>query len=191
MAKKEETRKRIMKIALNLFSEQGYYSTTTKEIAKQAGINEITLFRHFGTKENLFQETTDQYVKAIDIKNEISRLKKQDFEESIIEIARDYLEFCFQNEKLYKIQMRLTDDERDFVKLKLSRGFAYELCDYFKMLKDKGDIKGEPETMAVTFIDSILGAFTIYVLSANTFTDIDIHDLVDEHAKQFANYYRV
>ncbi len=191
MSKKEETREKIMNIALKLFSEQGYYSTTTKEIAKQANINEITLFRHFGTKENLFQDTTDVYVHNIDIKSEINRLIKQDFEESIVEIARDYLEFCFKNKQIYKIQMRLKDDESSFVRLKLSREFVSELELYFDHLIADKIICGDSHMMAVSLIDSILGAFTIYVLTDNTFTSIPIEDLVEEHALQFANYYKV
>lgn len=191
MVKKEETRLRIMDNALRLFSEKGYYLTTTKEIAKEAGVNEITLFRHFGSKENLFQETTEFYVHSIDLQSEIKRLIKQDFQESIIEISRDYLDFCFQNEKLYKIQMRLKDDEKNFVRLKLSRGFVTELEIYFRHLIDEGKIKGNPHKMAVTLIDSILGAFTIYVLTNNSFTKISIYELVSEHALQFANYYKV
>lgn len=189
MSKKLETRNKILKIALKLFSEQGYYVTTTKQIAQEAGINEITLFRHFGTKENLFQETTLNYVKDINIKNEIDRLKKEDFKESILEIAKGYLEFCFKNEKLYRIQMRLTDDEKDFVKLKLSREYVHVLESYFEELLDKGVVDGDPYLMSITLINSILGSFTVYVLSDNTFMKVPIEEIVEEQARQFAEYY--
>lgn len=190
MSKKLETRRKIMDIALKLFSEQGYYATTTKQIAQAAELNEITLFRHFGTKENLFQETTFSYVKEINIKSEIDRLKKQDFTESIIEISKDYLEFCYKNKKLYKIQMRLSDDEKDFIRLKLSREFIIVLEDYFTDLLNRGIIDGNPHIMAVTLINSILGSFTVYVLTNNSFTHVSLDVLVEEHAKQFANYYK-
>ena len=49
-----ETSEKIMKVSLKLFSEQGYYPTTTKQIAEEAGVNELTIFRHFGSKSNLF-----------------------------------------------------------------------------------------------------------------------------------------
>lgn len=190
MGKKEETRKKIMDIALKLFSEQGYYGTTTKMIAQEAGINEITLFRHFGSKENLFQETTESYVRGIDIKNEVHRLIRQDFAESIMEISKDYLDFCYQNEQMYKIQMRLSDEEQQFTRLKLSRVFVAELEAYFSELLLSGKIHGDPHKMAVTLIDSILGAFTIYVMTNNTFSNTPLEMLVEEHAKQFAAYYR-
>lgn len=190
MTKKEATRIRIMKEALRLFSKQGYYQTTTKQISLEAEVNEITLFRHFGTKEKLFQETTSYYVEEINIKTEIGRLIRQDFEESILEIARDYLDFCFKNKKLYKIQMRLPDEMTDFVRLKLSRGFKKELEEYFTRLVEADQINGNPVMMSVVFINCMLGAFTVYLLTGDTFSSIPIEKVIDEQAKQFASFYR-
>lgn len=190
MSRKQKTRERIMKAALELFSKQGYFKTTTREIADLAEINELTLFRHFGTKENLFQQTTQAYVQDINIKGEIEQFKNQPFEDSIREIALDYLEFCQQNTQLYKIQMHLSDNMKDFVRLKLSRGYQIELKEYFTELKNEDKINGNPEKMSVILINSILGAFTIYVLTNNTFTDIPLEALVVEQADQFAQYYK-
>lgn len=191
MSKKDETRIKIMSIALKLFSRQGYAKATTKQIAEEAGVNEITLFRHFGNKENLFHETLEHYVVEMHLDDEISRLVSQDFEKSMCEVAADYLEFCKRNKNLYKIQMRLPDDMKKFVKLKMSRGFKRELIKYFQQLKEEGIVKGEPETMAATFINSILGAYTIYLLSNDTFSSTPIEELVQEHARQFVSCYRV
>ena len=47
------SRERIVKSALSLFSANGITSTTTKEIAEGAGVNEVTLFRQFGSKQGL------------------------------------------------------------------------------------------------------------------------------------------
>ena len=35
--------------------ERGYVRATTRAIAEAAGVNEVTLFRHFGSKRNLLQ----------------------------------------------------------------------------------------------------------------------------------------
>lgn len=189
MNEKNDTRSKIMHVALKLFSEQGYYSTTTKQIAIEAGVNEVTIFRHFKSKENLFQETTQNYVKQIHIDEIIRGLKENDFYENVRILCGKILELYFVNMKLYKVQMKLADGETQFVKLQLSREFQKELTDYFKKLKEKDEIKGNPDLMAVTLINSLLGAFTIYVLTENTFSDIPIEEMVDEHAKQFAAYY--
>ncbi|WP_416982660.1 TetR/AcrR family transcriptional regulator [Streptomyces sp. T028] len=43
----------ILDTALRLFAERGYEETTIAQIAKEAGISQRSLFRYFGTKEDL------------------------------------------------------------------------------------------------------------------------------------------
>lgn len=47
------TRQRLINAALELFAAQGVTETTTRQIAELAGVNEVTLFRHFGNKHGL------------------------------------------------------------------------------------------------------------------------------------------
>lgn len=49
----DDTRKRIIDAALRLFGQVGYVKASTRAIAEAAGVNEVTLFRHFGSKKNL------------------------------------------------------------------------------------------------------------------------------------------
>ncbi len=50
---KERTREAILKAALEYFSQKGFHRTTTREIARKAGIAEGTMFNYFPTKEDL------------------------------------------------------------------------------------------------------------------------------------------
>lgn len=50
-----DLRARILKAAHDLFTKQGYQSTTTKEISARAKVAEPTVFRHFGSKVELFE----------------------------------------------------------------------------------------------------------------------------------------
>ncbi|MGD1865167.1 MAG: TetR family transcriptional regulator [Phormidesmis sp.] len=51
--RKLSSREKIVRSALQLFAVQGLTATTTKEIAESAGVNEVTLFRQFGSKQGL------------------------------------------------------------------------------------------------------------------------------------------
>ncbi|MGJ3252487.1 MAG: TetR family transcriptional regulator [Elainellaceae cyanobacterium] len=53
-AQSTSTRQRLIQAALELFVSQGVSSTTTRQIANLAGVNEVTLFRNFGNKYGLF-----------------------------------------------------------------------------------------------------------------------------------------
>jgi len=50
------TRQRLIRTALELFTTRGYHDTTTAQIAKKAGIAEGTIYRHFASKQQLFNE---------------------------------------------------------------------------------------------------------------------------------------
>jgi AcrR family transcriptional regulator len=49
-------REQLLDAAARLYAEAGYRGATTRRIATQAGVNEITLFRHFGSKDALIRE---------------------------------------------------------------------------------------------------------------------------------------
>lgn len=52
----ETARERILHAFLRLVSERGFEATTTRAVAQEAGVNEVTIFRHFGDKANLARE---------------------------------------------------------------------------------------------------------------------------------------
>ena len=51
-----ELRTRIIEAAAKVYAEVGYRGATTRRIAGEAGCNELTLFRHFGSKDSLIHE---------------------------------------------------------------------------------------------------------------------------------------
>lgn len=53
---KEDRQKQILESALNVFIKKGYNGATTQEIAKAADISEVTLFRHFSSKQEIFMK---------------------------------------------------------------------------------------------------------------------------------------
>ena len=48
-----DTHRRLLEAATRVFARSGLEGATTREIAREAGVNEVTLFRHFQSKENL------------------------------------------------------------------------------------------------------------------------------------------
>jgi AcrR family transcriptional regulator len=57
----EETRTRILAATRELFAKKGRRGTTTREIAELAGVNEATLFRHFGNKDAIIEAVAEYY----------------------------------------------------------------------------------------------------------------------------------
>lgn len=67
----------IIKASISVFVKKGYIAATTKEIAKKANVAEVTLYRKFGTKKNLFEYsvksiTDDKFSSILSINQETS-----------------------------------------------------------------------------------------------------------------------
>ena len=54
-----DRRRQIIEVAMALFSAKGFDGTTTREIARAAGVSEAIIFRHFATKEDLYAAIID------------------------------------------------------------------------------------------------------------------------------------
>src|SRR5437868_5854793 len=91
---RERTKERILQAALQLFREKGIERTTTRQVSKQAGIAEGTLFNYFKTKEDLalyfFQKETEDLIKWYQAEK---RLQKAPLSEKLFAIIHRQLEY--------------------------------------------------------------------------------------------------
>src|SRR3954447_21427019 len=58
------TRQRLLDAAVAVCAKHGLRGATTREIAAAAEVNEVTLFRHFGSKEKLIAAVVQRSVEA-------------------------------------------------------------------------------------------------------------------------------
>jgi AcrR family transcriptional regulator len=65
---------RLLEAAHAVFAEEGFRGATTRKIAARARVNEVTLFRHFASKEELLAEAVGRQVEASIARLEGSRL---------------------------------------------------------------------------------------------------------------------
>jgi AcrR family transcriptional regulator len=97
---KEAIRKRIVTAALSLFQTKGFDATTTKAIARKAGIAEGTVFNYFKTKEDIalyfFELEVDQAIAAV---RSNPRLRKAPLEEKLFTLVHSQLEFLAPYER--------------------------------------------------------------------------------------------
>lgn len=52
----DDHRNRILQAAARIYTQHGWRGATTKRIAEEAGVNEVTLFRQFGAKDALLEQ---------------------------------------------------------------------------------------------------------------------------------------
>ncbi len=141
-----ETEQKILDAALTLFAEKGYTGATTRVIAERAGVSELTLFRKFKTKENLFDTLMSRNIEKME----------KDFESIFInkkfKSHRDFLETFIKNyvdvvEKNFKTLFLFIND---------SNGkFEYGAVEFFNGItnyleKNIADSNMDVEAFAVT-----------------------------------------
>jgi AcrR family transcriptional regulator len=90
----DRTRQRLLDAATEILNRVGIQGATTREIARRAGVNEVTLFRHFKSKEQLLRAVLQRGLAAeAAILDEHSSWK-----ESLEEYARHYYSLWDKNE---------------------------------------------------------------------------------------------
>lgn len=76
---KKTTEERIIEAAVQLFARQGFTGSSTQEIARLAGVSEVTVFRHFPRKRDLFWAATESRLRRLRISKELrTRLERDE-----------------------------------------------------------------------------------------------------------------
>ncbi|MBK5253423.1 MAG: TetR/AcrR family transcriptional regulator [Peptostreptococcaceae bacterium] len=100
--KKEERREQILEAAMKLFVEKGYKGTTTLQIAKEAEITEVTLFRHFSSKQEILLEGIEPILFST-LEGAINISKESSGSEMIESILSDRITLISKNYQVIKL----------------------------------------------------------------------------------------
>lgn len=108
-----EKQKSILRASIKLFAEKGFHASSTAEIAKEAGVAEGTIFRHYKSKKDiLLAVVTPVLVKFAapfilkDIREIFKEQAEKPFKEVTTELFRNRLNLVLQNEKTIRILLQ-------------------------------------------------------------------------------------
>ena len=93
-AGKKSTKTRLIEAALDLFAERGVTDTTTKAVADRAQVNEVTLFRHFGSKHGLLLAVMED--SAVFAQLGKALLEQADSKASVAQVLNDYAQVSLE-----------------------------------------------------------------------------------------------
>ena len=88
----DETSQKIIDATMALIRDKGYVATTTKEIARTAGVNECTLFRKFKNKKDIVLQGVNQVQWRANVTSQIFKNVKWDLQADIEMFMRTYLD---------------------------------------------------------------------------------------------------
>ena len=161
--KKTITKQRLLDATLKLISEKGYLGATTREIAQEAGVTELTLFRHFGTKEKLFEYLLKNHTFLPRLKELLPELDGLSYEDSLRLIATRFLLSLKERKSMVKIMYsEVTIYPEKIRKLynKFIEDLTLTLASYFTGLQKRGLLRSvSPEMAAQLFLGVLFSYF--------------------------------
>lgn len=94
-----DTRQRILEAATRVFARNGVSGATTREIARLAKVNEVTLFRSFKNKNELLRQVIIQCSqRSVHIFTEAPFKTKTDLKRTVLTYAESYVHMLHENE---------------------------------------------------------------------------------------------
>ena len=81
---KIDTKTKILDSALDLIDKKPFPEVRTKEIAEKAGIAEVTIFRHFDSKDSILNTLIDYFINFINPVDFSKVTKEEEFKEELI-----------------------------------------------------------------------------------------------------------
>jgi len=187
----EQTRRRILQAALELFSKNGFAGTTTREIAQKAEITEVTLFRHFNSKETIFEETILNFLPSPDFKILISKANEMNYKKALRLIAHSFFEGLEAHKDL--INIMYMESQRHFELMEriytvLVKNLVILLTEYFVELQSKNLLRNfDPEVMATTFLGMFYFLYEHASISFYSHQEIgSAHDKINDMVDIFA-----
>lgn len=156
---------RILQAAFELISDKGYAAVSTREIALRAGVAEVTIFRRFASKENLFRQTAQHYSTIPVLEEIIPGILDMPINDGIAVLVYAYLDRLSDNKAWIRIfQMELQRDPNNFQPL--FHSFVddlYRVCGtYFSEIARRGSpICCDPHVAARIFVMLCYGFFQV------------------------------
>jgi AcrR family transcriptional regulator len=83
----EETHASILKAALEMFAREGYEEASVAEICRAAGLSKGAFYHHFSTKQAIFLELLEEWLRGIDQRLAASRTATEDAASSLLHMA--------------------------------------------------------------------------------------------------------
>ena len=199
------TKKRILDEALTLFSENGYGNVYVAQIAEAVGIKAPSLYKHYKSKQDIFNAILDEMKKSYDKQASMLNISGEDAvsdaevysdigEDELVRMATGLFLYFLHDEYAQKFRKMLTIEQfrdSEFAHL-LTKEYADDPLSYqsamFSMLCEKGVLrKYDPDVMALHFYAPIY--FLLTVCDREPQRETESTELLKRHIRQFSRIY--
>ena len=180
------TREHLLAAGLRLFAEKGYQGATAREIARAAGVTEVTLYRHFRSKDELF---------SAGISEEAGRLTELipepfgSMEEDLGSLARYINEhLSAQRDRIIRVLPELSRHPELLGQtvVRSIQQFHERLCAFFRHYRQTGELTSDMgDEVAAVFLGPMYANLLLGDLGG-----ISVEFDYEQYVRHFLNGYR-
>lgn len=194
----KDTRERILEAALAFFAKDGYDGTNLRDIAESVGIVKSALYRHFDSKEALWNALLDRaeqyYTGHISSPGRISEIPGN--AEELYEMTLRMVGFTIHDPRIRQVRRILQKeqfrDER--IGALASSHFLYDteavFTGIFEDMMANGSLrKGDPKMLAFAYTAPV--TVLIHLCDREPDRELEAMEKIRGHIRQFAEAYGV
>lgn len=193
------TKEKILRTALRLFSLRGYDAVSVRDISRELGITQAALYKHFKSKQDIFNTI---YNKAAELYDKNSLFLKNDSEltkdfsmEQLIEQTKTHMKFSLHNPAISQYRRMLTIEQyrNDDVRAIQTQRSYTDIMKYhkqlFRRLIDKGVFtEGDEEVMALQYFAPV--SVLLFLCDREPWREGEAMELLEKHVRQFCMMYK-
>jgi AcrR family transcriptional regulator len=183
-----DVRDALLKAAIKVFAEAGTRGATTRRIAQEAGVNEVTLFRHFQSKDELIRAALQYFVQQTT--HQTLPDEPQDPAAELTAWCRDHHRHLHRVRSLVRKMMGEYEERPEQCQqgMQVSIRLANELTYYLRQLKARGLASGDWDERAAAAM--LMGALFTDALGRDTMPErypYSMRDAVEKYVHLFLN----
>lgn len=186
----DTTSQKIIDATMNLIRDKGYVATTTKDIAREAGVNECTLFRKFKSKKDIALSGMEQEQWRGSLTPEVFQdvvwELKPDLE-MFMNVYMDKITPDFVNLSIGLRAPQLYEEAAPLI-MKIPQAFLSSLTAYFVRMEQMGKLPHlDFESLAMTIFSTTFGYTFLRASFGNQLSSDSRSDFVKKSVETFIN----
>lgn len=185
----DETSQKIIDATMSLVRDKGYVATTTKDIARQAGVHECTLFRKFESKKDIVLNGMAQEKWRANITPDIFSDVTWDLQKDLELFMHRYMERITPDFVRLSIGLRAPQiyEETAPLIMKIPEAFVSSLTSYLEQMAQKGKIAaGDYKSLAMAVFSSTFGYTFLKASFDDALSPVEQEEYIKKSAALFA-----
>lgn len=184
----DDTSQKIVDAAMTLIRDKGYVATTTKEIARAAGVNECTLFRKFKNKKDIVLQGVNQAQWRANVTPEIFENVKWELQTDLEMFMRAYMDRMTPDFVNLSIGLRAPQlyEETASLIMKVPQAFLSSFTEYLKKMHELGKIqRADFDALAMTVFSSTFGFTFLNASFGKELTEVEKDEYIKSSVQMF------